>query len=159
MLALTVVLFLCPTAGEASAVICARGFAGCVDLEIRLQILPTCFESHSNVIGNCAIQSCDRKNTHNNKYWYSVSLLKVVTTHAPTVIMEGVCISPACLSWWVMSSRVASACTPSVWVLSRPANDFFSEAPQTWRETNCFGFKLISKCKPLLLLHHYYNYN
>ena len=45
-LALTVVLFLCPTEGEHSAVICAREFAGCVDLEIRLQILPTCFESH-----------------------------------------------------------------------------------------------------------------
>ena len=54
-------LCFCLTEGEHSAVICARGFAGCVDLEIRLQILPTRFESHQNVIGHCVIQSCDRK--------------------------------------------------------------------------------------------------
>ena len=61
MLAMTLVLFICSTEGEQSAVICARGFVGCVDLEIRLQILPTSFESCLNVSGYCAIQSCERQ--------------------------------------------------------------------------------------------------
>ena len=55
MLALSPVLCFCPTNGEHSAVIYAWGFAGCVDLEIRLQIPPISFESHYNVIGYCAI--------------------------------------------------------------------------------------------------------
>ena len=153
MLALSLVLCFCPTKGEHSAVICAWGFAGCVDLEIRLQILPTSFESHYSVIGYCAIQSCDRKIHTITNYWYSVSLLKIVATRAPTAIMEGVFISPACLSWWVVSSIVASACTPSVWVLSRRAGDFFREAPQTWTETKMLWFQanVISKRRPLLL--------
>ena len=78
-----------------------------------------------------------KKHTH-NKNWYSVSLFKVVATYVPTAIMEEFNISQACLSWWLMSSRssrVASACTPFVWVLSRPANYYFNEAPRTWMGT------------------------
>ena len=96
MLALTLVLCICPTEGEQSAVICARGFACCVDLEIRLQILPTSFESRENVLSYCAIQSCERqKHAIIN---IDAPLAYLNCDKACTYSNNERCIAPACLS-------------------------------------------------------------